>query len=801
MTTLDPATAAYPITTPAPATSAPVPATAPVPITTPAPATSARVPATAPAPVPATAADPATSAPTPPARPSARGHFRPDIEGLRAVAVLAVLAYHVRLPGFTGGLIGVDVFYVISGFLITGLLRRELLSTGSINFVTFYARRARRLLPAALLVIAVTVVVSFFTLSRLRFPDVAGDAAAAALYVSNYRFVLNATDYLAAGTDPSPLLHYWSLAVEEQFYLFWPLLIFLGARLLSPRRLALLIVPVAVVSLIGCITWTDIAAQWAFFSLPTRAWELALGALIEIGLLRLPARAGTRVATATGWLGLGLVLLAVVMITPDTPFPGVVAMVPVVGAGLLIMAGVRPGATPSRWLATPVPRWFGQISYSLYLWHWPLLILVPVMIDRDDMATRLLLAVAAIGLAALSTRYVEIPFREGRILRMPPMRSLGMALGASVVVALVAVGLAGLPGLFQPSPASAQVPGSPTALVDPTPVPSGPPVGSPAPAPTSTTATATSSAPASGPSGGPTKSPASTTPSSPVPAQSLQPTVPPLPAPVLSGPLPAGLRPPLLQARQDLPVSYSDGCQLNFATVTPAPCVYGDPNSRTTVVLFGDSHAAQWLPALQQLAAQRDWRLVSLTKSSCPAVNIDVWNTSLERVFRECDQWRKLALERITTERPALVVTASARAYDIVDATGRHPFADALPAWSAGLVSELDSLARLGTRVVYMADTPRLGSDPLECLASHAVIEDCPSPRDQMVDPAYAALEAAAVQQAGVDMISATDWLCPGTSCPLVRGTYLVYRDNQHLTATFTAEIAPLLGAAIGPVP
>ena len=218
-------------------------------------------------------------------------------------------------------------------------------------------------------------------------------------------------------------------------------------------------------------------------------------------------------------------------------------------------------------------------------------------------------------------------------------------------------------------------------------------------------------------------------------------------------------------------------------------------------MLFGDSHAAQWLPALQELAAQRDWRLVSLTKSSCPAVKVNVWNTSLERVFRECDQWRQLALQRITTEHPALVVTASARAYDIVDATGRHAFADALPTWSAGLVSELRSLAPLANRVVYLADTPRLDADPLECLASHPVIEDCPSPRDQMVNPAYAALEADAVQQAGVDMISATDWLCPGTSCPLVRGTYLVYRDNQHLTATFMTALAPLLGDALGPVP
>ena len=239
--------------------------------------------------------------------PTEQGHFRPDIEGMRAIAILAVLVYHMGVPGFPGGFVGVDVFYVISGFLITGLLKRELIATGRVSLSNFYARRLRRLLPAALVVIAVTVAASAFLLSSLRFPDVAGDGAAAALYVSNYRFALNATDYLAATDAPSPLLHYWSLAVEEQFYLVWPLLIMVGARLLSVRRLGWLVLVVGVASLALSIVLTDVAAPWAFFSLPTRAWELAIGAGVALGMLRVPRgrRAARRRPRRLAWAGHG----------------------------------------------------------------------------------------------------------------------------------------------------------------------------------------------------------------------------------------------------------------------------------------------------------------------------------------------------------------------------------------------------------------------------------------------------------------------------------------------------------------
>ena len=224
-----------------------------------------------------------------------RAPFRPDIEGLRAVAVLLVLAYHARIPGFPGGYIGVDVFYVVSGFLITGLIVRELRATGRVDLVTFYARRARRLLPAALVVIALTVIASAIVLPPLRVPDVAADGAAAALYVSNIRFAAQATDYLQAELDPSPLLHFWSLGVEEQFYLFWPaLLLLVAGRRTNIRRVGLVVAVVAVLSFGLGIAWTASDAPLAFFLLPARAWELAIGAGLAIGVTRLVASADVR---------------------------------------------------------------------------------------------------------------------------------------------------------------------------------------------------------------------------------------------------------------------------------------------------------------------------------------------------------------------------------------------------------------------------------------------------------------------------------------------------------------------------
>ena len=313
--------------------------------------------------------------------------FRADLEGLRGVAVLLVLLYHARAPLVDGGYIGVDVFFVLSGFLITGIIVRELMGTGRLSLSGFYARRARRLLPAAALVLVITMIASVIVLPPLRVPAVAGDTISAALYVSNIRFAIQATDYLGSELAPSPVLHFWSLSVEEQFYIFWPTLLAVvaGATFLRGRhdagirRLAIVLAVVLVGSLGLSILLTSVNQPWAFFSLPTRAWELALG-----GLLALPGAARwvpARVAVPAGWIGLALIVAAGLFLDTSVAFPGVAALVPTIGAALVIAAGLAATPTGSsryaagRVLGLAPIRFLGLISYSLYLWHWPILTL------------------------------------------------------------------------------------------------------------------------------------------------------------------------------------------------------------------------------------------------------------------------------------------------------------------------------------------------------------------------------------------------------------------------------------------
>jgi peptidoglycan/LPS O-acetylase OafA/YrhL len=655
-------------------------------------------------------------------------HFRPDIEGLRAVAILAVLAYHTRLPALVGGFVGVDVFFVISGFLITGLLLRELRSAGRIDLPAFYARRARRLLPAALLVIGVTVAVSALVLSPVRFPGVAADGAAAALYVSNYRYAVIATDYFAAGGQPSPLLHFWSLGVEEQFYLFWPILIAVAVRILGSSRLWLILAILALGSFAISVVITDVEAPWAFYSLPTRAWQLALGGLVALLVLRLDHRVPRTIFAVVGLLGIALIASAVVLIDETTPFPGYAALLPAVGGALVIVGGQHAGVMPGRILASPPFRWFGRISYSLYLWHWPILILGPIVLGRGGLRVRVALALLSIGVAALSTRYVESPFRFGK---WP--RTSGRTLLASAACSLIISGAAVLAST-DPSPTEAQ-------------------------APTPTLGPETAARPQ-------------------------------LPRPLLTGPLPADLAPALVDAKEDRGDVRRDGCEARVTESAIRDCVYGSATSSTTVVLLGDSHASMWMPAIQAIGDQRGWRIVALLKPACSPVIVTVWERALNRAFRECDAWRQSALARVRDVHPSIVFVTSSRTYDIVDADGNLLKSDRAGPWQAGLVALLRELKRDSDRVVLIGEIPRHRSDPVECLASRGRLEDCTALRSQTVRQSYQAIEQRAADKAGIDLIEPVDWLCQERSCALVLDPYLIYRSRGHITATAALLLA-----------
>ena len=379
-------------------------------------------------------------------------HFRPDIEGLRAVAVLAVVLFHAGLPGVSGGYIGVDVFFVVSGFLITGLLWREMTSTGTVRVARFYGARARRLLPAAALVLAVTAVGAAVLLPPLQARSAIGDGVASALYVGNYRFALHGADYLAADTQ-SPFQHYWSLGVEEQFYLLWPALIigtgWLVARaaqragLAAPRSAApyaVVLALVAVVSFAISIAWTHSLPSWAFFSLPSRAWELAAGGLVALTASHwrhLPRSS----AAVIGWGGLSLIVITCFQLGEMTPYPGTAALLPVLGTALVVGAGcATTDLGVGRFLSAPAMRSVGRLSYSWYLWHWPVLLLAPALFGAPlGLPGRLAMVLVSFGLAILTLHLVENPARFTTWFRLSAARSL--ALGGAVTAAAVCVGL------------------------------------------------------------------------------------------------------------------------------------------------------------------------------------------------------------------------------------------------------------------------------------------------------------------------------------------------------------------------
>ena len=369
--------------------------------------------------------------------------FRPDVQGLRAIAVTLVLLFHAHVPGIGGGYVGVDVFFVISGFVITGVLLRERVSTGSTSIASFYARRVRRIIPAATLVIVVAVLASYVVLGPVSGAQTASDARWASFFLINVHFANTGTNYLASQLPPSVLQNYWSLAVEEQFYLVYPTIFLaiagLSLQLSLRRRLAIVLGGAAVLSFAVSVVQTSNNPTAAYFSPLPRIWELALGGLVAIStasLRRLPAS----IAAVLSWSGLGFIVLAAVSFSSSTSYPGFAVALPVMGAAMVIAGGV---AEPS-WGAEIALRlrpcqWLGLISYSLYLWHWPVL-----TIAAEHSAGGTLSVWHALGwellsvvLAVITYRLLENPIRHSRY--FIARRWVSLALGGCLIISTFAV--------------------------------------------------------------------------------------------------------------------------------------------------------------------------------------------------------------------------------------------------------------------------------------------------------------------------------------------------------------------------
>jgi peptidoglycan/LPS O-acetylase OafA/YrhL len=722
-----------------------------------------------------------TSDPPPPHgrdRRGRRGDFRPDIEGLRAVAILAVVAYHAGLSPIPGGYVGVDVFFVISGFLITEHLGRELAVSGRISFGAFYARRARRLLPSALLVIGVTVAVSCAVLPPLQAMVVAKDGLANAFYVGNYRYALQATNYLSVSGPVSPLLNYWSLGVEEQFYLVWPALLFVASLVWwrHPRRtrstsggkaqplFSAIVVAMALLaacSLAFSIWLTRANEPWAFFSLPTRAWELAVGGLLALAVPRL-RRLPPRWMAALSWVGIGTIAFSALAFTAATPFPGTAALVPVAGAAAVVAGGCARSRLGVVWL---LGRWplqvIGRVSYTWYLWHWPALVLAPSIVGhRLGVGDNVVACALAFVLAAMTTVSLERPLQRASWL-VRPRRSLLLTVGLSGAVAVtIFLSTAALPSLT----------GSGHAR------------------------TAKLSAQRRVSGVGVTKS---TVNPAVAAAQNLTDQV---QADVAQSvgtlDVPANLTPSLANAASDEAVPFVDGCFDGFTENSVNLCNYGDVTAPPdkTAVLFGDSHALMWFPAFDNLANQYGWHLIPQAKATCPPINITVYSPSLGGWYTGCNQWRAAVVARIQALHPALVVLGFSREYGIPD---DHVVVDGA-AWMQGLSSMMTTLRATGAQVVLMGDVPypQTGLVP-DCLSAHLTdAVACTMPKQYpYYNPSGVGQEEAVAAAAGAGYINTQPWFCFDLTCADIVDNLLVYRDDNHITATYASWLTPVIGA------
>ncbi|MFI1098507.1 acyltransferase family protein [Streptomyces sp. NPDC020917] len=667
--------------------------------------------------------------------------MRLDIQGLRAAAVLLVVFSHAGVRHLAGGYVGVDVFFVISGFLITSQIHREMISTGRIAVGRFYARRALRLLPASTLVGVCTLVGAWLWLSKVRFVDYTGDAVASAFSFVNFRLAANGADYLNATAPPSPFQHFWSLAVEEQFYLVWPVLLFGSWRLLRRRSLvALPLVLLCALSFAVDISLTAGNSPWAYFGTQTRAWELGLGALLALGADRLD-RIPTFVAAPLSWAGLAAIAYAALVYDSSTRFPGWYAVVPVLGAVAVLAGGAacgRFGAGAVLGLRPAV--WIGGLSYSWYLWHWPLMVILPHAVRGGLRIGEVRLGAAALGLllAWLTLRLVENPVRFNRVFKRSAARGLGLGLGLSSGAAAIALAAAQFPPPLASSGIAASV--------------------------------------------------ARTVASAKNPLAALH--------KLLAHPdhaLPANLVQGLRSVDTTKSAIYRDGCMASYASDTvPADCEFGDRSSSTVVALYGDSHAAQWFPAMEELAIQHRWKLITLAKASCKVA----WVTEKFQNTRytACDTWRDKAVAKIEAAHPAVVITSSS---DVVSTW--KPQADVNAQWLNGFTTTYRALKKGGTEVVALLDTPWPHGDAVDCAANHSDdLGRCTQAESQdSPEPNVHRTNLAAARQAGVSVIDPQAWFCVNGRCPVVVGNTVVYRDASHMAESYATAIAPLLGSSL----
>ncbi len=605
-----------------------------------------------------------------------------QIQGLRAVAAILVTVFHARLV--PGGFIGVDIFYVISGYLITGLILREIEKTGTLDLRSFYQRRIKRLLPTSVFVLFVTAIFAWILFPPITRDALGRDLFAAATYISNYLFAWWENDYQNLNATPSPFIHYWSLAVEEQFYIVWPLFILFLARY-GKKVIFAGIAITTLLSLLFSIYLTQVAPIWAFYSLPTRAWELGFGAL----LLFLPET--KKKIRILPWLGFFGIALSSFNFNENTAFPGKNALVPVL-ATVFLMASIKYWPPLFNDLANSrLSQWLGAISYPLYLWHWPALVLPSSALGRPlRFYERFLCILLTIVLAHYTSKYVEEPLRHKNFAPRTIYKGAAITTAASLVAGVL---------ISFTSSSIITTKGQVSYQFD------------------------------------------------------------------------------LVQVMEK-PAVYGDGCHVKYGETKSGYCTYGDKESSSTIVLYGDSHAAQWFPTLEKLAKERGFKLVSLTKSACPAVDA---KRPDQGAFKQvhCTKWRENSIKRIAEIQPLAVITSSFQYF-----TPANSSISRAQWWNDGQRKLLKGLRGSTNNLIYISDTPRPLRDIPSCLASF----------DSKVCDSTERSKVSVIP--GFDVINPNSWLC-SSYCPAIVDGTVTYRDASHISVDMALKLLPKLEAAL----
>lgn len=730
--------------------------------------------------------------------------FRRDIEGMRAIAVLGVMLWHAGVTIVPGGFVGVDVFFVVSGFLMTALLLEEARERGRIDVGRFYARRARRLLPAALTALLGTALLTLLFLPRTRWWDTGIDLVSAAAYVVNWRMADGATDYLDVSRAASPVQHYWSLAVEEQFYVTWPLLLLLlllvargRAGVFRAGSWALTAVLFAG-SLGLSVWWTQTYAPQAYFVTPTRVHELMLGAVVALGARAWPV-VPRFLSASLGWLGLVMILASLFAIDQHTPFPGTAALLPTVGTALVLVSGFRAGlwgpefVLRARWM-----QWVGRISYSLYLWHWPFVAAAASIVGVGTGGPVSLpvhwglLAVAVSVLPAwLSFRYVEEPVRvHGRVLhrRVGPgvATRRTLRLGVNCSLAGMLLGLA-LMVSAPPTVSGTQLAWRTPAVVDELRDPIG--AGTLTDGLGAGDGASASAAPDDGQAVTAAPGDDASTTSPPEDGASATgdavaaPTARPEPAPEpTQEPVPdvlGQLAVPVEQVPADRPVLTPEGCFTGLLQSEVGVCEAGDPDGPVTVALLGDSHASMWVSALDEIGRERGWRVITLAKSSCPPTDGLTFARGKEpRGYEQCLAYQEQVLDRLVGEQPDVVMLSSA-SYDAPE----QEVADAL-------ARRVDQLADRGILPVLVRDVPRPPFDLPECLLDNPDrASECAFDRRVALSRSGSGHERLSEMRPWLPVVDLTPAICPQETCAPVVGGVVVWRDSNHLSATYIRSL------------